>query len=62
MQTHINYRRHKDVVHLTLAAEDEGQPPSLDLDVLDRLADLLDRIEEEREQVRAVLIRSNNER
>ena len=62
MQTHINYRRHKDVVHLTLAAEDEGQPPSLDLDVLDRLADLLDRIEEEREQVRAVLIRSNNEK
>jgi len=62
MQTHLTYRRHKDVVHLTFAAEDEGQPPMLDLDVLDRLADLLDRIEEEQEHVRAVLIRSNSEK
>lgn len=62
MQTHLTYRRYKDVVHLTFAADDEGQPPSLDLDVLDRLADLLDRIEDEQEHVRAVLIRSNSEK
>ncbi len=62
MQTHITYRRHKDVVHLTFAPEEEGAPPALDLDVLDRLADLLDRIEEEREQVRAVVIRSTNDK
>lgn len=62
MQTHINYRRHKDIIHLTFTADEEGQPPTLDSDVLDRLADLLDRIAEERDHVRVVLIRSNNEK
>jgi enoyl-CoA hydratase len=62
MQTHIHYKRHKDIVTLTFASEETGKPPTLDLDVLDRLADVLERIEEEREELRAVVVRSNSEK
>ncbi|MBX3012153.1 MAG: enoyl-CoA hydratase/isomerase family protein [Caldilineaceae bacterium] len=62
MQTHLSFRRQKDLVTLTFASETAGQPPTLDLDVLDRLADVLERIEEEHEDLRAVVIRSNSEK
>lgn len=62
MQTHINYKRHKDMITLTFASEEAGKPPMLDLDVLDRLSDVLERIEEERHELRAVVIRSNSEK
>ena len=61
MQTHINFKRHKDVVTLTFASEEAGKPPTLDLDVLDRLSDVLERIEED-EDLRGVVIRSNSEK
>lgn len=60
MHTHIHYRRQKDVVTLTFAAETEQQAPTLDLDVLERLEDLLERIAEEQAELRAVVIRSNS--
>lgn len=62
MQTHIQYKRHKDIVTLTFASEEAGKPPTLDLDVLERLSDVLERIEEERAELRAVVIRSNSEK
>jgi enoyl-CoA hydratase len=62
MHTHIHYRRQKDVVTLTFSAEEEGKPPTLDLDVLDRLEDILERIEEDLGELRAVVIRSNSEK
>ena len=61
MQTHINFKRHKDVVTLTFASEEAGKPPTLDLEVLDRLSDVLERIEED-EDLRGVVIRSNSEK
>jgi len=62
MQTHVNFKRQKDIVTLTFASEDAKQPPTLDLDVLDRLSDVLERIEEEHEELRAVVVRSNSEK
>ncbi len=62
MPTHIHYRRQKDVVTLTFSPEIEGKPPTLDLDVLDRLKDILERIEEDLGELRAVVIRSNSEK
>lgn len=62
MQTQIHYRRHKDVMHLTFSAEVDGKPPTLDLDVLDRLDDILARVEDDLGELRAVVIRSTNER
>jgi len=62
MHTHIHYRRHKDVVTLTFSAEEERKPPTLDLDVLDRLEDILERIKEDLGELRAVVIRSNSEK
>jgi enoyl-CoA hydratase len=62
MHTHINFKRQKDIVTLTFASEEAGKPPTLDLDVLDRLLDLLERIEEDREELRAVILRSNSEK
>ena len=62
MQTHINFKRHKDIVTLTFAHEEAGKPPTLDLDVLERLSDVLERIEEDHEDLRAVVVRSNSEK
>lgn len=62
MQTHITYKRQKDLVTLTFASEEAGKPPTLDLDVLDRLSDVLERIEEEQNDLRAVVVRSNSEK
>lgn len=62
MQTHINFKRQKDLVTLTFTSEDPGKPPTLDLDVLDRLSDVLERIAEEEDELRAVLVRSNSEK
>ncbi|MEZ4864796.1 MAG: enoyl-CoA hydratase/isomerase family protein [Caldilineaceae bacterium] len=60
MQTHIHYKRQKDIVTLTFAGETSTKPPTLDLEVLDRLAAVLERIEAEQEQLRAVIIRSES--
>ncbi|MCL4219698.1 MAG: enoyl-CoA hydratase/isomerase family protein, partial [Candidatus Hydrogenedentes bacterium] len=46
----------------TFASEEAGKPPTLDLDVLDRLSDVLERIEEEQDDLRAVIVRSNSEK
>lgn len=62
MQTHVHFKRQKDLVTLTFASEVTGKPPTLDLDVLERLADVLERIEEEHEELRAVVVRSNTEK
>lgn len=62
MPTHIHYRRHKDIVTLTFSAEIEGKPPTLDLTVLDRLEAVLERIQEELADLRAVVIRSNSKK
>jgi enoyl-CoA hydratase len=62
MQTTIHYRRQKDIVTLTFAVEQEGKPPTLDLDVLDRLEDILERITEDIAELRAVVIRSSSEK
>ncbi|MCB0109188.1 MAG: enoyl-CoA hydratase/isomerase family protein [Caldilineaceae bacterium] len=62
MQTNIHYRRQKDTVTLTFSAEQEGKPPTLDLDVLSRLEDILERIQEDMDDLRAVVIRSNSEK
>lgn len=62
MQTNIHYRRQKDIVTLTFSAELDRKPPTLDLDVLDRLEDILERIEEDLGDLRAVIIRSNSEK
>ncbi len=62
MQTHINFKRQKDLVTLTFVSEDAGKPPTLDMDVLDRLSDVLERIAEEHEELRAVVLRSNSEK
>lgn len=62
MHTHIHYRRNKDVVNLTFSAEEEGKPPTIDFDVLDRLEDILEKITEDQGELRAVVIRSNSEK
>lgn len=62
MQTHITFRRQKDIAIITFSSEEAKQPPTLDLDVLDRLSDVLERIEEEHEELRAVVIRSNSKK
>ncbi len=62
MATQIHHRRQKDVITLTFAATEPGKPPTLDLDVLDQLDDILIKIAKDPRGVRALLIRSNSEK
>jgi enoyl-CoA hydratase len=62
MHTHINYRRQKDIITLTFSADQEGKPPTLDLDVLDRLDDILQKVEDDPGELRAIIIRSNSQK
>lgn len=62
MHTQIHYRRHKDVIQITVSATEEGKPPTLDLDVLDKLDDVLERIEDDLDELRAVVIRSSSQK
>ncbi|MEZ4684225.1 MAG: enoyl-CoA hydratase/isomerase family protein [Caldilineaceae bacterium] len=62
MQTQIHYRRQKDVVTLTFSTEEGRKPPTLDLDVIERLADILDKIADDLGELRAVVLRSASEK
>ncbi len=63
MQTHIQFKRQRDLVTLTFSSEDTGKPPTLDLDVLERLSDVLERLsEDEDDELRAVVLRSSSEK
>ena len=61
MQTHVTLERADDVGYLTLACEQPGKPPTLDLDVLDGMADGLAGAASS-EGLRALVIRSGSPR
>lgn len=58
MRTHVEYTREEDVGYLTFACEEAGKPATLDHAVLDELADQLDQIDAQLNQLRVVIVRS----
>jgi len=58
VQTRVSFLREEDVGYLTFACEVEGKPATLDLEVLEELDGLLDEIDTELGDLRAVIVRS----
>ena len=62
MQTHIGYEKRQDVGYVTFRCDEPGKPTTLDLLVLDELADRLDEIEADLTDLRAVIVQSDSTR
>lgn len=62
MHTEIYDQRQTDIITLTFSTGTTGKPPTLDLDVLQQLENILKTIEADPGELRAIIIRSNSEK